>query len=522
MTWSKEAAALDPATQIRWELVPYMVGRCLHLGCGKWKVFPHFIGVDDNDMRPEFHHSDLGWEKPEDLSFLGSQQFDLVFSCHVLHQCEDWEAHLKECWRLVKPEGYMILYAPHKDLSPKSGEPEALTNHRQDLDGTEVAKTMDFMGACDLLVNEVRDQEHEFSFFQVYRKMGRRMAFLQSWKKPKPEKTCGIVRYGAFGDMIQMSSILPWLKEQGYHITVYYSGNTVCDHDPHINRFVTQPKDIIPPRFLKEFWDYERLKYDKWINLSASVEETLLARHDRPAADWPQEARRIHMDRNYLEWTHVLAEVPPPYRQRFYATLDEKAWARRIRARLGRTILWSLAGSSIHKTWPWLDTVIQTILHDLPDVHVILVGDELCKLLQGGWDGYRNEKDVFVEKQMHPRVHCKSAKWTIRQSMAFCEVADLIIGTETGLLNCAGMLDTPKIVTLSHSSEEMLTKHWRNVTVLKPPGLDCHPCRLMHEDWSRCRKHEATGTAMCQALITPKMMWEAIRLVLGAQARRVA
>jgi hypothetical protein len=75
--------------------------------------------------------------------------------------------------------------------------------------------------------------------------------------------------------------------------------------------------------------------------------------------EWPNEVRAKYMDRNYLEWTHELAEVPPPYRPKFYSTLEEKAWARKTANQWGRkNIIWSLSGSSGHKTWPHLDTII--------------------------------------------------------------------------------------------------------------------------------------------------------------------
>jgi len=132
------------------------------------------------------------------------------------------------------------------------------------------------------------------------------------------------------------------------------------------------------------------------------------------------------------------------------------------------------------------------------------VGDDVCKILEVGW-----------EKE--PRVHCQSGEWTIRQSMAFAEVADLIIGSETGLLNAAGSMDAPKIVTLSHSSEEMLTKHWKNAIPLRQPsGVGCErqPCRQLHQTWEYCNKHEPTGTALCQASISASMMWDAIASVM--------
>ena len=74
-----------------------------------------------------------------------------------------------------------------------------------------------------------------------------------SWKNPRPEKTVAVVRYGAIGDNIQASSILPWLKEQGYHVTFYCQsgqGHEAIKHDPHIDRFIIQDKDAVPPQFL--------------------------------------------------------------------------------------------------------------------------------------------------------------------------------------------------------------------------------------------------------------------------------
>ena len=229
------------------------------------------------------------------------------------------------------------------------------------------------------------------------------------------------------------------------------------------------------------------------------------------------------MDRNYLEWTHLLAGLPGPYRPKFYSTLEEKAWARKQVK--GRTILWSLAGSSGHKVWPHLDDAMRAVLETYPDVHIWLVGDEVCRLLQSGWDRYDEATDKWVD--VHPRVHCRSGIWSIRESMAFAEVADLIIGTETGLLNAAGSMDAWKIVTLSHSSQNMLTRHWKNVIALQQPqGVGCpkSPCRQLHggeghSPWEDCPQHEDTGTALCQFHISAEMMMDAITSVLGKPVR---
>jgi hypothetical protein len=278
-----------------------------------------------------------------------------------------------------------------------------------------------------------------------------------------------------------------------------------------------QEKDAVPPQVLGEFWEHERKKYDKWVNLCESVEGTLLACPDRAAFEWPNEVRAKLMDHNYLEFIHALADVPAPYWPRFYSTPDEKEWAKRQKEKFGgRCVLWSLAGSSGHKMWPHLDSAIAAMMLQYKDVQVVLVGDESCEILEQGWE---KEK----------RVHRMSGKWTIRESLAFTEVADLVIGTETGLLNAAGCMDVPKIINLSHSSEEMLTKHWKKTIVLKQPrGVGCpkSPCRQLHgsrgaEAWKDCPQHEETGASLCQFHISPEAMWGAIQKVLGVPMQRV-
>lgn len=456
---------------LRWELVPYFRGKILEISAGEGKAFPHFISYKDAQVK-DAHR----------LEMFASKSLDGVLSCHILNQISYESAckSLKEWSRVVKEGGYIILYLP------KEGKWEV--NYES------VTKSLDC--GWDLVQYEEWD-----SLLFVF-KLGKGKNF--SWKNPKPEKTCGIVRLGAFGDMLMTSSIFPWLKSHGFHVTLYCSdhGYPVVKHDPHIDRFILQGRDEVPPELLGEFWDYTKKKYEKWINLSESVEGTLLATPGRTNHSWPDSVRAKYMDVNYVEFTHELAEVPPPYQPKFYSTLEERAWARK-QVRGNKNIIWSLSGSSVHKTWPHLDAVIARLMLDT-DVHVYLVGDEMSQILEAGWG-------------QEPRVHCKSGKWSIRESMAFCEVADLIIGTETGLLNAAGSMDTPKIVTLSHSSEEMLTKHWRSVTALKQEsGCPKFPCRMLHYTWEHCMKHEETGTAVCQQSISAETMFNAISKVLNA------
>lgn len=515
--WRKDDPSGHESAKIRWELPRYTRGRGLDLGCGSEKAFPHFIGVDNGDHEGKFVNfgmaADIRVATCEKLEIFASASMDFVFSSHLIEHIQDTKAALKEWWRLVRPGGYMILYYPHKELYPNIGTDGANPTHVHDFMPEDIVAIMKEVGYWDLVRNEARSAGREYSAFQVFHKASdRKHAF--SCDKPKPEKTCGIVRYGALGDMIIMSSILPWLKEQGYHITLYCSqyGYDVVKHDPHIDDFYIQDPDQVPQEWLGEFWKYEGIaskKFDKFINLSESIETYLLPDQDRIQFHWPDSMRRAVMGRNYLEVTHAIAEVPFPSRQKFYSTLDEVAWARQERMKhRGRVVLWSLSGSSVHKTWPHMDAIIaRLMLHD-KSTEVVLVGNTMDSLLQKGWE---DEK----------RVYLKAGEWSVRQSMAFAATVDLVVGSETGLLNAVGCIDVPKVVMLSHSTEENLTKHWHN-TIAMVPTVPCYPCHRLHHSFDYCHQDQATGSALCQAQIGVEEVWAAVQQQLFGQRRQEA
>jgi len=501
MTWKIDDPQGDEAAKIRWELVEYTAGRGLDLGCGQFKAFPHFTGVDNG------HHwgmkgVDVHVDTCEDLSIFASQSMDFVFSSHLLEHIKDHEKALKEWWRVLKVGGKLCLYLPHKEHYPNVGKEGANPDHKHDFLPEDIEAAMKKIGGWDLLRNETRIEDREYSFFQVYEKLqGNKRRF--SYQDPKPAKTCAVVRYGAFGDAIQASSIYPLLKKQGYHVTFYTTeiGNEICKHDPNIDKIVLQGKDQVPNQQLPEFWASLKKKYDKFNNLSESVEGSLLALQGRPSHAWPHALRHKMLNVNYNEMTHDLAELPHVFAQKFYATDEEKAWAKKEKARIGGTvILWSLAGSAIHKTWPYLDSIIARLMIQQKDVKVVLVGDLLCQLLEQG-----------CEKE--PRVLCRSGVWSIRQSIAFAQVADMVIGSETGVLNAVGMENVPKIITLSHSSEENLTEHWKNTTALIPK-TSCYPCHQLHYSFEFCRQDKVSGVAQCQADITPDELYQSINNIL--------
>jgi ADP-heptose:LPS heptosyltransferase len=368
----------------------------------------------------------------------------------------------------------------------------------------------------DLVENQERNEGREYSFFQVWKKTevkGHR----QSWIKPKPEKTACVIRYGAFGDMMMASSVIKGLKDQGYHVTLYATppGSDVVFYDPNIDRLILQGKDQVPNAELGEYWKYIASKYDKFVNLCESVEGTFLALPGRTNHTWPKNLRHKMMNGNYLEFQHELAEVPHNPQVQFFATPEEKAWAIKQRSKMGEfTILWSLAGSSVHKVWPHLDTILaRLMLVKHLDIHVILVGGPECQILEQGWE---NE----------PRVHCQSGKWAMRQTLSMIDQCDLIIGPETGVMNAACCRPVPKIVTLSHSSNENLTRDWVNTRALEPVNTGCFPCHVLHYGWDHCHKGMVdgveSGASLCQVNIGAEMMWEAMIDIMQNWSQKAA
>lgn len=347
---------------------------------------------------------------------------------------------------------------------------------------------------------------------------GRHLSFR---KLERPKKTVGVVRYGAFGDLLQASSVLAGLKRQGYHVTLFCSPpqNDVVRHDPNIDAFFIQDKDQVPNGALGEFWSYWSKKFDKFVNLSESVEGTFLAMPGRIQHAWTPAARHTMMNRNYLEFQHEIAGVPHVPRVKFYPTEDERIWARKERARMGKTVLlWQLSGSSrMHKTYPYLDEIVARLMISYPQVDVVMTGGPECVELEAGWD-------------KESRVHLTCGKWSIRQTLTFLEYTDVLVGAETGVMNAAACLPVPKIVFLSHSTNENLTRDWVNTVALSAPDVHCPgrgrneapACHMLHYDWAHCQKGEKKGVAVCMEDIDPAIAWEAIQQAIIKREERAA
>lgn len=497
MVWKIDNPQCNESKKIVWEVAPYLRGRGLDIGAGDFKILPHAISVDNMD------HQQFGFNvrpdiiaEADDLSLFATQSMDWVYSSHTLEHVDDMTLTLRQWWRVVKVGGLLVMYLPHKDFYPNIGEPGANPSHKRDFLPEDVIKAMP--DGWDLLVKQDRNEDMEYSFLLVFKKTGGTKNF-RTCDKPKPEKTACVIRYGAYGDAMQAMSVVKGLKDQGYHVTVHAAapGVDVILHDPNIDNLIIFDRDQVPNGNLNDFWAWQKKKFDKFVNLSESIEGTLLAIPGRIQHGWSPLLRHKMMNRNYLEHQHDIAGVPHRPQIRFYPTQEEERWASKTRAKVdGPVVMYSLAGSSVHKTWSGMDHIIAGIMVNYPTAHVYLVGGPDSVILEQGWE---NE----------PRVHLTSGKWSIRETLSFMQKCDLIIGPETGVLNAAACEKMPKLVFLSHSTHENLTRDWVNVFPLfsrettcpgRSPGVPA--CHQMHYGWSHCSKSEVTSTAQCQADIT--------------------
>lgn len=497
--WQVDDPQANEAAKIKYEIVRWTRGRGLDLGCGPYKAYKHFIGVDNQPYPGD--GPNFITDCATDLSLFADGSMDFVFSSHLLEHIVDTERALKEWWRKIGVGGYLVLYVPHKMHYPNIGQKFSNPDHKHDFLPGDIIDIMKKVAPdWDLLEDQTRTQYREYSFLQVYEKKPEGSGHALSCMKPRPAKKAAVVRYGAHGDALWASSILPHLKAEGYHVTMYVEspGAVMLQADPNIDDFYIVDENQVPNSELLMFWLWQEQKYDRFINLVGSIETRLLPQPSDTPFFWPQELRHKLMNVNYLETVHEFAGVPMEFHQKFYPTEEERAWALKEKNLLdGPVVVVNPTGSSLPKTWPHVQRYCEMMSKGA--VHVVVLGDLGVPARRGvAWGEFHASK----------YTHIVGMNWPIRRAMAFALQADLVIGVESALVNAVAFEEMPKIVLLSHSSPENLTKHWRNTIAFEPVGLDCYPCHRVHLLWHFCSKEKKLGAAACQTVPTAEKIAE--------------
>src|SRR5580704_8178288 len=220
MTWKIDDPQGNEAAKIKWEIVKWTKGRGLDIGAGMHRTFNHFITVDNNIDAQLFGHAmprpDLFVSDAGSLDLLGDACMDFIFSSHLLEHIEEKRLVqvLKEWLRVIKPGGHLVLYLPDADEYPKVGEVGANPDHKWNVTYNAVMKVMAHAGPHDLMDFQKRNEAQEYSLYFVFQKVKETP---KHWHHDRPRptgKTCGVVRYGAIGDMMQASSVLAALKAE--------------------------------------------------------------------------------------------------------------------------------------------------------------------------------------------------------------------------------------------------------------------------------------------------------------------
>lgn len=463
----------------KYDIVRFTRGVVLSLGAAK--LYPHFISVgqDGTDV--------ICANDAIDCTFLPASA-DAV----VLPE----GANLSAWWEVLKEGGHLVL----QDATDCPHDVEPLHWNLVHRDGSTIVLRKRLTG-------------------------GR-------WALPAPiGKRALVIRHGGIGDQLQAAYLLPALKAQGFHITFLTtpSGKVPIEHDPHVDDWFIVDRDQVPNHELVAFWKAIGRHYERVVNLNESVEWSFLAMPGRIAHTWPQPARHWLMDRNYAEFAAQIAQVPFQPGGQFYATAEEETEAKRGLDAIAASIdgpgvaglgareplffiLWALSGSSPHKANPHADRVIGATVQAFRRAVVLLVGDEASKVLAQGL--------------VHPRIVDFCGQLPLRATLAVAQQCDLVIGPETGVMNAVCYAPMPKVLMLSHSSHENLTKHWVN-TYHVPGVAPCYPCHQLHITAEHCPRGiweteegpQEIQAAACQVNMDPAALFRPVAYEYEAWAR---
>jgi predicted SAM-dependent methyltransferase/ADP-heptose:LPS heptosyltransferase len=508
MVWRLETSRGNESAKVKWQVIPYIKGRGLDLGCGPWKILPCAIGIDaDPAVRPDL----IG--HVTDLSMFADGSMDYVYSSHCLEHLEDPRQALREWWRVVKPGGHLMLYLPHKDLYPNIGQFGANPDHKHDFVPDDVTRIMQRVAsAWDLVENEVRNERDEYSFLQVYRKLDASIERLASYKlRPDPKTVTMVFRPGAVGDMVIASSIFHLLPRPIW-VWTNPRGAQVLQGDPRIDGLIVHQEGITPDNMgvLRELFAYLEGRYGRFVNLLESLEGGVLFEPWQSAFYWPAELRRERCDVSYVQFAHQVAGVLFDPKPSYRPSPEESRVAQARRDAEGRFIMFGLSGSGVQKRYPHSARLLEALLDAFPEHNIVCVGE---------WDHARHPLP------RHARVVVDGAANPMRDTLALAQFADLVIGQETGLMWAVAMCEIPKVLLLSHSSPRNLGLDWKRTQVLHAHQgrVACWPCHRMHHDWTHCNMDDKTGMAACQADIPVEAIVQAARraLVIDALATAV-
>lgn len=304
-------------------------------------------------------------------------------------------------------------------------------------------------------------------------------------------------RVGAIGDNIVITPLIHYLKEQGneiYLLTSMESGAYVFANNPYVDKIIHYAKESVPIGLFLDFCKSLKDGYecDRVINMSESLEVSLLKYPTDPVYMWPKQERIALCDKNVYDYAFIHAgykDIKGRGRGELYFTEEEqqelitKFPFLSKRGRHGQyLLLWGLAGSGRNKFYPQAESIQMELLKKYTELVIITTGDEACQVL---------------ETAGHPRLIHISGQTTVREMIMLPKFVNLVICPDTGLLHSAGCFSTPKIGLLGHDTREHISKYYENDYSLEAQ-VDCAPCyRLVTHGDIQCPIDPLTRATWC-------------------------
>ena len=485
----------------------------LDLSANEEKIQDDAVGVGKGDSAT----IKLDLTENDALGIFSDGFFDYVYDAHQLGDFLCTKAALAEWWRVVKPGGYLILYEQDRDYYPHAGTPGASSRRKKDLLWQDAWDVLDSFGNAEKVSASRHNESNEYSWQLIVQKSFstvkhprevfdddtvKAQGFFPRKKVTKKEAL--VIRYGALGDSLWVTPVLSKLKKDGYHVVVNCTikGAQVLKNNPNIDEFIVQETGTSVPYTQKgQYWEEISKGFEKVINLTQSIEGSLVKCEGSDEYNWSKEKRHAECNVNFQDRTMEMAGYPNDKGclPELYFTDIEEALAESFSSQHKDkfTVIWGLAGSAFHKVYPWAEYVAGELAVKYKDIEIITVGDHACKLLE--WQ--------------NPRTVNKSGVWTVRQSFIMTKHVDLVIGPDTGLMHAASCYDTPKIIMMGSNSDENLTKYWINSRSLFADDCECSPChRLIYTN--SCPKGSVQGVGTkCMENIQPEQLLEAVSKV---------
>lgn len=320
------------------------------------------------------------------------------------------------------------------------------------------------------------------------------------------KRWAGIARFGGIGDNLIAASVLHPLKKMGYltEVITEEPNHVVYLHNPLIDKLSVKGSGDIPKADQKNWqhWiDSRAREFDLFLHASHSCEGRHAIHEHMTSFWWRDEYRRRLCAGSYLETVHDIMGVPHEFGPLFFTSEEERAHAALIKAAVGPCVAWVISGSRIDKVYPYAGMAIARIIRELKIPVVVMSGssDKEYTMLTSIRDHVARQNGT--RDGLHLALPDKGGEkcWPLRSALAFLHGCELIVSPDTGPAWACAFEPMPKVIMVSHASDENITKHWRNTTTLHadPLRVSCWPCHRLHDRIETCRPNKEDNGAAC-------------------------